>query len=88
LELVQSSIAQSNRRATRMTRQFDSVFYRMPELLFPLELGLMNGRSDLSHRGPVMVSHADLAAVNVAWAIKYAWGHLWSVKELLGNAGM
>jgi len=38
-------------------------------LHFPLELGLMNGRSDLSHRDPVMLNRAILAAVAVAWSI-------------------
>jgi WD40 repeat protein len=38
-------------------------------LHFPLELGLMNGLSDLSHRGPVMLSRTVFAAVTVAWAI-------------------
>jgi hypothetical protein len=39
-------------------------------LHFPLELGLMNGRSDLSPGGPVMLSRTVVAAVAVAWAIE------------------
>jgi hypothetical protein len=39
-------------------------------LHFPLELGLMNGRSELSHRGAVMLSRTVLAGVTVAWAIE------------------
>jgi hypothetical protein len=38
-------------------------------LLFPLELGLMDGRSDLSHPGPVMLYRTLLAAVTVASVI-------------------
>jgi hypothetical protein len=64
--LIATNTAIFNCERTRRAAQNDRC---TPELPFPLEFGLMNGRYDLSHRGPVMLNRTVLGAVTVAWAI-------------------